>query len=111
MENEIVDKQWKNSGWKNILPHQFKKGQSGNPEGRPAGKTLKEYSRDMLAKMTDEERQEFLNGLSKETIWKLAEGNPSNDDKVKVEGTIIVEISKSIADKNGLNNITGQDSK
>ena len=30
----------------------------------------------MLAKMTDEEREEYLHGLPKEIIWKMSEGNP-----------------------------------
>ena len=33
-------------------PWLFKKGQSGNPGGRPKGKSLKEYTREMLAAMT-----------------------------------------------------------
>ena len=76
-----------------IKPYQFKKGQSGNPEGRPPGKTLKEYSRDFLAKMTDDERQNFLNGLSKEVIWKMAEGNPEQEVK---GGVTISEIINKI---------------
>lgn len=62
-------------------PWLFKKGNPGSP-GRPKGKSLKEYSRDYLAKMTDEERMEFLEGIPKESIWKMSEGNP--DTKVDI---------------------------
>ena len=70
----------------NDKPWLFKKGNPGGP-GRPIGKSMKEYSREYLAKMTDEERQEFLNGIPKVEIWKLAEGQPhqSNDTTVEVK--------------------------
>jgi len=57
----------------------FKKGQSGNPAGRPKGVTLKEYCRNFLTCQTEEERAEFLEGIDKETIWKMAEGNPKTE--------------------------------
>ncbi len=70
-----------------IQPFQWKKGQSGNAAGRPKGKTMKEYARELLERQTEEERQEFLHGLPKEIIWKMAEGNPKQDITGDIELT------------------------
>lgn len=84
-----------------ILPYMWKKGQSGNPAGRPKGKTMKEYARDLLECQTEEERQEFLHGLPKEIIWKMAEGNP--DSKTEETGvTRVLLIDKELAPLYGI---------
>lgn len=80
-EESSTDKQETNS-----KPWLFQPGKSGNPAGRPPGKSLKEYSRAYLAGMTDEERNNFLKGLPKDIIWKMAEGNPKQD----VEGDLTI---------------------
>lgn len=69
-----------------LLPYMWKKGQSGNPAGRPKGKTMKEYARDLLAYQSEEERQDFLHGLPKEIIWKMAEGAPETKTDITTKG-------------------------
>lgn len=71
----------------NPKPWLWKKGQSGNPKGRPVGKTAKERAKDYLASMTDEEFEEFLTGIDKRTIWEMAEGKAKQDMDIRGELT------------------------
>lgn len=82
-----------------IQPFMWKKGQSGNPAGRPKGKTMKDYARQMLECMSDEERQDFLHGLPKEIIWKMAEGNPETKSEITPGGELIPLLVKFIDGK------------
>ena len=80
---------------KNNRPWLYKKGQSGNPGGRPKGsKSLKTYAKEMIESMTDEEREEFLHGLPKETIWEMAEGKAHSSSDMNVSGDINITVVK-----------------
>lgn len=86
MNNE--EEQLNNSSDHRLKPYQFKKGQSGNYNGRPPGKSLKERAKAMLNAMTPEEEQEFLQGIDKKTIWEMAEGKAKQDMDLRGSLTI-----------------------
>lgn len=73
----------------------FKRGVVNNPNGRPKGSvSLKEFAREYLLSVSDDEKTKFLNHLPPEVIWKMAEGNPHNTEDVRhtVVPTPIVEL-------------------
>ena len=73
---------------KQLKPYQWKKGQSGNPNGRPKGKTLKEFAREYLETLPDEEKIDFLASLPTEIVWKMAEGNPKQGSEVELNSNL-----------------------
>jgi hypothetical protein len=92
MEENKPKREW-------LKQYYWKPGQSGNPAGRPKGKTLKDYVRDYLACMNDDERQSFLEGLPKEVIWRMAEGNPQSDITSKGEAINPIPIYNGLSTK------------
>ena len=87
-----TDNQNKNNSSK---PWLWKKGQSGNVMGRPKGKTMKEYARQYLERLTDEERDVWLEGIPKDKIWELAEGKAKQDIDASVEvGSKVVKLDE-----------------
>ena len=56
-------------------------GNTANPEGRPKGKTLKEFAREYYQCKDDEEKVKYISDLERRVpgfAWRMAEGNPSN---------------------------------
>ena len=75
----------------NNKPWLYKKGQSGNPGGRPKGSiSMKQYIKNKMLAMTPEEREEYLEGIDKKTIWEMSEGKPKQD--LEVQGEMITRI-------------------
>jgi len=76
---------------KQLEPYKWKKGQSGNPHGRPKGKTLKEFAREYLESLPDDEKIEYLASLPTELTWRMAEGNPTNENDLHLKGDLIIK--------------------
>lgn len=65
-----------------LLPGQ----QSLNPNGRPAGKTMKEFAREYFTLKTEEEKKAYVEMVESKKpgfAWQMAEGNPANEMDLK----------------------------
>lgn len=105
-----AEKQYQKQPYDWLKGYQFKKGQSGNPNGRPPGKSLKTFAREFLESLPDEEKVDYLKTLDPELVWKMAEGNPKQDTDITSAGRPIIQLPEEVVAKHALNTSTEQNS-
>jgi hypothetical protein len=94
---EPIKPQKKTYDW--LKPHQFQAGNNANPNGRPKGKTLKEFAREYLSSLPDDRKIEYLATLPEDIVWKMAEGNPENRSDITSGGEPLPLLVKFIDGK------------
>lgn len=68
---------------------QFQPGVSGNPGGRPPGvKSLKQFAKEYLLSLDDEEKLVYMKGMDKKIIWEMAEDKAKQGMDVSAKVTI-----------------------
>lgn len=109
MEGKTKKQYKKQYDW--LKPYQFKPGQSGNPEGKTPGKSLKTYLREYFESLSPEEKAEFFRHIDPEMAWRMAEGNPATQTDVTSKGDKIMFLPSTLMEKNGISQDTERSSE
>jgi len=113
MQDEINAQHQDGNSKEWLKPWQFKPGRSGNPGGRPKGTvSLKHYAKRYLEELDDEGKMKFMEGLDKNEIWRMAEGNPETKSDITSDGKPLILpsilITKNDIDSQPRDSSTGQ---
>jgi hypothetical protein len=80
----------------------IKPGHSLNPNGRPKGKTLKEFARDWYMLKSEDEKRQYIEDLEQKRpgfAWVMAEGNPESKTDVTSGGEKIVFLPPEVIER------------
>lgn len=99
MEQDLtIQPQKKRYDW--LKEYQFQAGNNANPTGRPRGKSLKTFVKDMLENMDDDHKAIYLKQLDPEFVWRMAEGNPVTNSDITSKGERIIIMPSELIEKN-----------
>lgn len=85
---------------KQLEPYAFKPGESGNPAGRPKGSiSIKDEVRKHLEANPEAVKEivEHFVEKNRELMWQMLEGRPPGDDKLAVQGDVVISFDNAFA--------------
>ena len=97
------------NGIKTDAKGRFMPGTAPGP-GRPKGsKSMKQFAREYLMSLPDDDKKQFLNDLDPSIVWRMAEGNPANDINVDGEIRLPLYLPTELLKKNDIPQIAESD--